>query len=257
MFVDMRGFSTVTEGMPPDRVVHLVNTYLSAVAETLVDGGATIDKFIGDAVMAFWNAPIAQEDHAAAALRAIAEVERAAAGDSQAGGGGPAARAGRHRAQHRQGLCGADGVTRPAELYLRRRRGDAGRTAGGADAQLWRVELRRARGGGGLPPGAPGHRAGPDRGQGVSAAPWMSSVVVPADAEGLADFAEALGAARAAYLGRDWDAAEAGFTALAGQAPEFCETSVVARLYLDRIATHRDAPPGPDWDGAAVALSKR
>jgi adenylate cyclase len=79
MFVDMRGFSTVTEGMPPDRVVHLVNTYLSAVAETLVDRGATIDKFIGDAVMAFWNAPIAQEDHAAAALGAIAEVERAAA----------------------------------------------------------------------------------------------------------------------------------------------------------------------------------
>jgi adenylate cyclase len=74
MFVDMRGFSTVTEGMPPDRVVQLVNTYLSAVAETLVDRGATIDKFIGDAVMAFWNAPIAQEDHAAAALGTIAEV---------------------------------------------------------------------------------------------------------------------------------------------------------------------------------------
>jgi adenylate cyclase len=74
MFVDMRGFSTVTEGMPPDRVVQLVNTYLSAVADALVDRGATIDKFIGDAVMAFWNAPIAQEDHAAAALGAIAEV---------------------------------------------------------------------------------------------------------------------------------------------------------------------------------------
>jgi adenylate cyclase len=79
MFVDMRGFSSVTEGMPPDRVVQLINTYLSSVAETLVDRGATIDKFIGDAVMAFWNAPIEQADHAATALGAIAEVERAAA----------------------------------------------------------------------------------------------------------------------------------------------------------------------------------
>lgn len=71
MFVDMRGFSTVTEGMPPDRVVTLVNTFLSAVAETLVDHGATIDKFMGDAVMAFWNAPIERSDHAAAALGAL------------------------------------------------------------------------------------------------------------------------------------------------------------------------------------------
>jgi adenylate cyclase len=84
------------------------------------------------------------------------------------------------------------------------------------------------------------------------------SVIVPDDdAEGLAAFAEALGAARAAYLGRDWDAAEAGFTALAMQTPGFA----TPRLSRDSTSTGSRRigldPPGPDWDGAAVALSKR
>jgi adenylate cyclase len=257
MFVDMRGFSTVTEGMPPDRVVDLVNTYLSAVAETLVDRGATIDKFIGDAVMAFWNAPIAQEDHAAAALRTIAAIERAArqaTAKLEAGGLPPVRVAiGLNTGKAYVGLMGSrdrlsytcvgDTVTLAARLE--------GLTRSYGVSNCVGPEAAAA-----CPPGLRAIVLDRIVAKGFQR-PVDVSVVVPADAEGLADFAEALGAARAAYLGRDWDAAEAGFTALAGQAPEFCETSVVARLYLDRIATHRDAPPGPDWDGAAVALSKR
>jgi adenylate cyclase len=188
----MRGFSTVTEGMKPDRVVHLVNTYLSAVAETLVDRGATIDKFIGDAVMAFWNAPIAQPDHAAIALGPSPRWNARRPAHGRFAGGGPAARAGRHRAQHRQGLCGADGVARPAQLYLRRRCGDAGRTAGGADAQLWRVELRRPRGAAACPPGYRAIVLDRIVAKGFARAVDVS-VIVPNDADRAAAFAECAG----------------------------------------------------------------
>jgi adenylate cyclase len=81
--------------------------------------------------------------------------------------------------------------------------------------------------------------------------------VLPDDAPGFAAFAGALGAARAAYLAQDWDAADQAFSDLAMQTPGFCDTALLARLYLDRIAAWRLDPPGPDWDGAEVALSKR
>jgi adenylate cyclase len=173
MFIDMRGFSSVTEGMKPDRVVHLVNTYLSAVAETLVDGGATIDKFIGDAVMAFWNAPIEQPDHAAIALRAIAEVERAAAAASaelQAEGYPPLHIAiGLNTGKAYVGLMGSrdrlsytcvgDAVTLAARLEGLTRSYGVSNCVGPASAAA-------------CPPGLPRHRARPDRREGVRAGPW-------------------------------------------------------------------------------------
>ncbi|MEM9343767.1 MAG: adenylate/guanylate cyclase domain-containing protein [Pseudomonadota bacterium] len=79
MFVDMRRFSTLTERMEPDDVFEMLNLYLSSASEALVESGATIDKYIGDAVMAFWNAPLAVPDHAARAARAIFAVEAAVA----------------------------------------------------------------------------------------------------------------------------------------------------------------------------------
>ncbi|QBF33232.1 adenylate/guanylate cyclase domain-containing protein [Thalassococcus sp. S3] len=79
MFVDMRRFSTLTEKMAPEDVVRLLNTFLDGISVALVSHGATIDKYIGDAVMAFWNAPVAREDHAVQAQLAIFAIERAVA----------------------------------------------------------------------------------------------------------------------------------------------------------------------------------
>jgi adenylate cyclase len=257
MFVDMRGFSTVTEGMPPDRVVQLVNTFLSAVAETLVDRGATIDKFMGDAVMAFWNAPIAQEGHAATALAAIADVEAAAARASaglEAEGYPPVRVAiGLNTGKAYVGLMGSrdrlsytcvgDAVTLAARLEgLTRSYGVSNCVGPEAAASC--------------PPGLRAIVLDRIAAKGFARAVDVS-VIVPASAEGVAEFAEVLSRARMAYLGRDWEAAEAAFTDLARQTPSFCETPLVTRTYLDRIAQHRANPPAPDWDGAAVALSKR
>jgi len=69
MFIDVAGFTGLSERMG-DRVVPLLSRYLDAASEVIVANGGTIDKFIGDAVMAFWGAPTAQQDHAVRCCRA-------------------------------------------------------------------------------------------------------------------------------------------------------------------------------------------
>jgi adenylate cyclase len=69
MFIDVAGFTGLSERMG-DRVVPLLSRYLDVASEVIVATGGTIDKFIGDAVMAFWGAPTAQADHAARCCRA-------------------------------------------------------------------------------------------------------------------------------------------------------------------------------------------
>jgi adenylate cyclase len=69
MFIDVAGFTGLSERMG-DRIVPLLSRYLDVASEVIVANGGTIDKFIGDAVMAFWGAPTAQEQHAEFCCRA-------------------------------------------------------------------------------------------------------------------------------------------------------------------------------------------
>ena len=73
----------MSEQLSPEALVALLNTYFEQATEVLTRHGATLDKFIGDAIMCFWNAPLPQEDHAVraclAALELVAVVERLAA----------------------------------------------------------------------------------------------------------------------------------------------------------------------------------
>ncbi|MBO7452511.1 MAG: adenylate/guanylate cyclase domain-containing protein [Clostridiales bacterium] len=62
LFVDVRGFTTMSEKMEPEKVVKILNKYLTMVSYCVEQNEGTLDKFIGDAAMAFWGAPIAQED---------------------------------------------------------------------------------------------------------------------------------------------------------------------------------------------------
>jgi adenylate cyclase len=70
MFADVAGFTTLAEGRDPHEVVTLMNECFEQLTGVIQAEGGTVDKFIGDAVMAFWNAPVEQPDHAARALRA-------------------------------------------------------------------------------------------------------------------------------------------------------------------------------------------
>jgi adenylate cyclase len=65
LFSDIRGFTTISEGLTPDELVHLLNEYLGHMTEIVFASDGTLDKYIGDAIMAFWGSPYPQEDHAA------------------------------------------------------------------------------------------------------------------------------------------------------------------------------------------------
>ncbi|MFE8597662.1 adenylate/guanylate cyclase domain-containing protein [Archangium violaceum] len=82
LFSDLVGFTSMSEEMSPEALVDVLNGYFERATEVLGEHGATLDKFIGDAIMCFWNAPLPQEDHAAraclTALRLVAVVDKLA-----------------------------------------------------------------------------------------------------------------------------------------------------------------------------------
>jgi len=76
MFSDIQGFTALAERLSPERLAWHLGSYLEVMTRVLTQHGATIDKYIGDAVMAFWNAPSPLERHALAACRAVLACQR-------------------------------------------------------------------------------------------------------------------------------------------------------------------------------------
>jgi adenylate cyclase len=75
-FSDIEGFTSFSEKLSPERLTNLMNRYLGEMTDTVLDSGGTLDKYIGDAVMAFWGAPVARADHAVAACKVALENQR-------------------------------------------------------------------------------------------------------------------------------------------------------------------------------------
>lgn len=70
LFADLRGFTTCSERHDPEEVVALVNRYYAAFVPRIIEDGGTVLSYVGDAVMAVFNAPVSQPDHAHRAARA-------------------------------------------------------------------------------------------------------------------------------------------------------------------------------------------
>ena len=79
LFCDIRGFTTISERLKddPERLTSLVNRVLTSLSEAVLQAGGTIDKYIGDCIMAFWNAPIEDPEHALHGVEAAVAMHRA------------------------------------------------------------------------------------------------------------------------------------------------------------------------------------
>jgi adenylate cyclase len=79
LFSDIRGFTAMAESMGPDAIAQLLSEYFTEMVEVIFEHGGTLDKFIGDAIMALWGAPIAHSDDPDRALRAALAMQRSIA----------------------------------------------------------------------------------------------------------------------------------------------------------------------------------
>ncbi|MCZ6802813.1 MAG: adenylate/guanylate cyclase domain-containing protein [Proteobacteria bacterium] len=70
LFSDVRGFTTISEGLEPAELSNLMNAILTPLTGVIHDNRGTIDKYMGDAIMAFWGAPLEDKDHARHAMQA-------------------------------------------------------------------------------------------------------------------------------------------------------------------------------------------
>ncbi len=258
LFCDVRGFSTITENMPPQNVIRFVNGFLTPISEAVIDHGGTIDKYIGDAVMAFWNAPRQTDEYRAQAVRTVFAIRRAidALNSTAHSRGEPeidigiglnngACSVGAMGSERRlEYSCIGDPVNMASRLEgLTKQYGVwncVGEAAleGVTDVLAIELDLVVVKG---------------------YTRPTPVWTLLSDSGEIDPDLASAAGMlkeARAAFLGRRWDDAEQMFHRLAGaKAPEF-DPGPVAANYLTRIAHYRNSPPPDDWVGAFVASEK-
>jgi len=84
LFSDIRGFTSISEGMTPEELTSFINGFLTPMTEIILEHSGTIDKYMGDAIMAFWNAPLDDPHHAENACRAALKMrDRLAALNTQ------------------------------------------------------------------------------------------------------------------------------------------------------------------------------
>ncbi len=86
LFTDIEGFTKLSHALPAERVANLLNAYLDGMSDIVLDHGGTIDKFVGDAVVAFWGAPIARPDDADRVTDAMLAMNAFTQGFGETGG---------------------------------------------------------------------------------------------------------------------------------------------------------------------------
>jgi adenylate cyclase len=77
LFSDLEGFTAISQDLEPERLVALLNEYFSVMSDIVIRNRGTLDKYVGDAIMAFWGAPIPQPNHAALACRTALQMKEA------------------------------------------------------------------------------------------------------------------------------------------------------------------------------------
>lgn len=254
MFCDMRGFTPLSETMEPTRLQALLNSVFSRLTQVIRARGGTIDKYMGDCVMAFWGAPVHMPDHASRAVQAALDLvvavealnrEHAAQGLPAIGVGiglntGPMCVGDMGSDIRRSYTVIGDAVNLGSRLEgLSRVYGvdiiASEATQAKACPFVWQA-LDRVRVKG--------------KAQSVTIFTPLCPVgeLAPPQADELREWEQALGAWRA----QDWDACEAHLRHLQRQNAK----KVLYRRYAEGVAFRRQLPPDPSWDGGTTFETK-
>ncbi len=263
LFCDIRGFTSISETLEADELTRFINRFLTPMTDIILRCGGTIDKYMGDAIMAFWNAPLDDPDHAANAARAALEMTARlaplnAAWQAEALAAGRAYRAVAIGVGLNSGPCCVGNVGSEQRfdysvlgdtVNLASRLEGQSKTYGvsivageftvaEAPEMAW-LELDRIR------------VKGKDHAvriyallgdEAIAAEPWFRLVHI------------AQGAMLAAYRDQEWSQAQAALDrvreAAGGRFDELCA------LYERRIDTFLESPPPADWDGVYTAADK-
>src|SRR3990167_3765071 len=75
LFADIRNFTTISEGLTATELVDMLNTFFTPMTELIFKNQGTIDKYVGDLIMAFWGAPLKDENHAEHAIQSALEMQ--------------------------------------------------------------------------------------------------------------------------------------------------------------------------------------
>jgi adenylate cyclase len=267
LFSDVRGFTTISEHYKddPQGLTHLMNRFLTPLTNAIIERKGTIDKYIGDAIMAFWNAPVDDAEHEAnacnAALQMLAKAEELNVElkrDAQANGGvymplrigiglntGPCV----------VGNMGSDfrfnysvlGDTVNVASRLESRTKDyrlslviGSRTAEGAKGKFATMEIDLIQVKGKKQPEA------------------VFTVIGPAEVEQdprCGELRDLNARMLASYRKQQWDEA-LGFINRCRKLANGFEVAGLYDMYVERIEAYRADPPPPDWDGVYEAHSK-
>jgi adenylate cyclase len=250
MFTDIEGFTSLAEHLPPDQLAHHLGDYLEAMTAAVEASSGTIDKYIGDAVMAFWNAPTEIDHRAERACEAVLACKAATAAlyASPAWQGLPplVTRFGVHTADVMVGNFGArsrlsytalgDGVNLAARLEPLCKQYGVTVLVSDVVAHAARDKFRFRR---------VDRVAVKGKAQGID----VYELLGPSDSE-IANLPQITGyeAAFEAYLARDFAGAAALLAPALDDPP-----SAVLHARCERL---KAAPPPADWDGVHVAASK-
>jgi adenylate cyclase len=249
LFSDVRGFTTISEGLDPKQLSSLMNEFLTPLTEVIYSHRGTIDKYMGDAIMAFWGAPLAAPDHARQGILAALQMHRKLAelqplfrsrnwpeirigvgvntGRMSVGNMGSRIRLAYTVMGDAVNLASRlEGITKEygAAIVV----GEATRSSTAHDFVF--RELDRVRVKGKLEPVAIYEPLG---------------VVGEVDKRTL-DELKLFNQAVKLYRAQDWDMAELQLINLLKMSPQ----SRLYQLYLERVGHYREHAPGRDWDGA-------
>jgi adenylate cyclase len=254
LFSDIRGFTTISEGLQPDQLATLMNEYLGAMTQVVRHQRGTLDKYIGDAIMAFWGAPMDDAEHERHAVLTALEMQKElkvlnktliAKGwpELKIGVGvntGPMTVGDMGSPVRKSYTVMGDAVNLGSRLEGITKQYGVGIIVGETTREKLKStfvfrELDRVR---------------------VKGKAEPIGIYEPVGVEGEVDQAvleeiKLWNQALRHYRGQDWDQAEVALLNLSRMAPSY-----LYELYTKRIETYRKQPPGENWDGVTTFETK-